>query len=259
MARQPASGPHPLRALAPDRGRGFGVRGAGLLLAGTRQPGRGRRRRTRLSPPHGHGAPRHLRCRDRKPHRGPAAGHAGSAGPLHVKPVHAVIPRAWQRPSARVGLVTLGVLVVLALLGPLALPEPAHQGNLLTHALLPPQASHPFGTDQLSRDVLSRVVSGLRLSLSIGLIAAALAVGLGTGVGLAAGTLRGAVESVLMRTVDALLAIPRLFVLLLAAAMWDRVPLAALVLLLGVTGWYGTSRLVRAEVARLRNEPFAAA
>jgi ABC-type dipeptide/oligopeptide/nickel transport system permease subunit len=103
------------------------------------------------------------------------------------------------------------------------------------------------------------VVSGLRLSLVIGFLAALLAVGLGTGVGLAAATLGGTAESAIMRIVDALLAIPRLFVLLLAAAAWERIPLAALVLLLGLTGWYGTSRLVRADVARIRDEPFAAA
>ena len=176
-----------------------------------------------------------------------------------MRAIRAALPMAWRRPAARIGGVALALLALLAIFGPLALPDPAHQGNLLTNALLSPQAAHPFGTDQLSRDVLSRVVSGMRLSLAIGFIAATLAVGLGTGVGLAAGTLGGAAESLLMRTVDALLAIPRLFVLLLAAAMWDRVPLAALILLLGLTGWYGTSRLVRAEVARLRNEPFTAA
>ena len=61
-----------------------------------------------------------------------------------------------------------------------------------------------------------------------------------------------------MRIVDALLAIPRLFVLLLVLAVWDRVPLPALVLLLALTGWYGTSRLVRAETVRLRGEDFVA-
>ncbi len=62
-----------------------------------------------------------------------------------------------------------------------------------------------------------------------------------------------------MRIVDALLAIPRLFILLLVLAVWDRVPLPALVLLLALTGWYGTSRLVRAETVRLRSEDFVRA
>ena len=91
------------------------------------------------------------------------------------------------------------------------------------------------------------------------MLAAVLAVTLGTFVGLVAGTWGGAIDAVLMRLVDALLAIPRLFVLLLVLAVWDRVPLPALVLLLGLTGWYGTSRLVRGEALRLHREEFVRA
>jgi peptide/nickel transport system permease protein len=59
-----------------------------------------------------------------------------------------------------------------------------------------------------------------------------------------------------MRLVDAALAVPRLFILLLLLAVWERIPLAALIVILGTTGWFGTSRLVRGEVLRLRHEPF---
>ncbi|HEX5633408.1 MAG TPA: ABC transporter permease [Gemmatimonadales bacterium] len=165
----------------------------------------------------------------------------------------------WARPTGRAGLVLLAALALAALVGPALLPDPAAQGDLLTEALLPPGGAHPFGTDQLSRDVLARTASGLRLSLTLGLLAAVLAVGVGTAVGLVAGAWGGAVDAVLMRLVDALLAIPRLFLLLLALAVWDPIPMPALVLLLGVTGWYGTSRLVRGEAARLREEEFVAA
>lgn len=168
----------------------------------------------------------------------------------------ALLRAVWARPSGRTGLLALAVLALVALLGPLFLPDPTAQGDLLSGALLPPGAGHLLGTDQLSRDLLSRIVSGLRLSLIIGLSAAFLAVVLGAGVGLVAGSRAGVVDAVLMRIVDALLAIPRLFILLLVLAVWDRVPLAALVLLLAVTGWYGTSRLVRAETVRLRSEDF---
>ncbi|MCU0621332.1 MAG: ABC transporter permease [Gemmatimonadales bacterium] len=166
---------------------------------------------------------------------------------------------AWRRPAGRAGVLLLGALALVATLGPLVLPDPAAQGDLLTEALRPPDAAHPFGTDQLSRDVLARVATGLRLSLGLGLLAAVLAVALGTAVGLVAGAWGGAVDALLMRLVDALLAIPRLFVLLLALAVWDPIPLGALVVLLGVTGWYGTSRLVRNEARRLHAEEFVRA
>lgn len=162
----------------------------------------------------------------------------------------------WRRASGRVGLVVLLALIGVALVGPLLLPDPAHQGDLINGTLLPPGAGHLLGTDQLGRDVLARVVNGLRLSLVIGLVAATLAAVLGGSIGLIAGSRAGILDTVLMRLVDALLAIPRLFLLLLVLAAWDRVPLPALVLLLAVTGWYGTSRLVRAEAVRLRNEDF---
>ena len=165
----------------------------------------------------------------------------------------------WSRPVGRAGLLLLGALALLAIVCPFLLPDPALQGDLLAESLRPPGAGHPFGTDQLSRDVLARVAVGLRLSLLLGVLAALLAVTLGTTVGLVAGAWGGVVDALLMRLVDALLAIPRLFVLLLALAVWDRVPLPALVLLLGLTGWYGTSRLVRGEARRLHREEFVRA
>jgi peptide/nickel transport system permease protein len=171
----------------------------------------------------------------------------------------ALFPAIWHRAGGRAGLVLLALLVTAAVLGPPLLPNPTAQGDLLHEALLPPGAGHPLGTDQLSRDVLSRVASGLRLSLLIGLAAALLAVVLGTAVGLVAGSKPGWLDAALMRFVDALLAIPRLFILLLALAAWDRIPLPALILLLALTGWYGTSRLVRADAARLRGEDYVQA
>jgi len=176
-----------------------------------------------------------------------------------VTPRRAALHTVWRRPAGRAGLIALALLALLALIGPLVLPDPTAQGDLLNGALLPPGPGHLLGTDQLSRDVLSRIVTGLRLSLIIGLASACLAVALGAAVGLIAGSRAGMVDTVLMRIVDALLAIPRLFVLLLVLAVWDRVPIPALVLLLALTGWYGTSRLVRAETVRLRGEDFVRA
>ena len=74
-----------------------------------------------------------------------------------------------------------------------------------------------------------------------------------------AGYVGGAVDTVLMRLIDAALAIPRLFLLLLVLAVWEQVPVAVLVLLIGATGWFGTGRLVRGEVLRLREESYVRA
>src|SRR5439155_25721179 len=113
--------------------------------------------------------------------------------------------------------------------------------------------------DVSSRDVWSRLVYGAGLSLGIGTFGMLVAVTVGAGVGAAAGYWRGGVDALLMRSVDVGLAMPRMFVLLMAVALWQRLPLALLVLLIGLTGWFGTSRLVRAEVLTLRERDFVAA
>jgi peptide/nickel transport system permease protein len=166
---------------------------------------------------------------------------------------------AGRTPRGRAGLAFLVFLVALALVGPLLLPDPFRQFDLLDLASTPPSADHPFGTDQLSRDVLSRVVSGARISLAVAGLAVALSVTLGAGIGLVAGYWGGAVDAALMRLVDAALAVPRLFLLLLVLAVPDRIPLVALILVIGTTGWFTTSRVVRAETLRLRDETFVRA
>jgi len=176
-----------------------------------------------------------------------------------VRIIREALQAVWGTPRGRAGLMFLGFLVLLALLGPLLLPDPARQFDLDELATSPPSADHPFGTDQLSRDVLSRVVSGARISLAVAALAVGLSITLGAGVGLVAGYWGGAVDALLMRVVDGALAIPRLFLLMLVLVVPDRVPLLALILLIGTTGWFATSRLVRAEVLRLREEAFVRA
>jgi peptide/nickel transport system permease protein len=173
-----------------------------------------------------------------------------------VTPLADALYRAWRTPRGRAGAVMLGTFVLLSLAAPPFLPDPSAQPDVLSQASLPPSIAHPFGTDQLSRDVLARVVSGGRISLSVAFIAVLLSVTLGAAVGLTAGYWRGALDVVLMRLEDGALAIPRLFLLLLVLSVWDRVPVPMLILLIGTTGWFGTSRLVRGEVLRLREEPY---
>src|SRR5207245_1032123 len=97
-----------------------------------------------------------------------------------------------------------------------------------------------------------RLVYGARISLGIGAIAMLVAVTTGVVVGGVAGYFRRWVDATLMRLVDVGLAMPRMFMLLMVVALWEHVPLAVLVLLIGLTGWFGTSRLVRAEVLSVR-------
>jgi peptide/nickel transport system permease protein len=95
--------------------------------------------------------------------------------------------------------------------------------------------------------------------VAVALLAVALSISLGAMVGTAAGYFGGTVDTVLMRLVDGALAVPRLFLLLLVLAVPERVPLIALIVLIGATGWFATSRLVRGEVLRLREEAYVRA
>ena len=175
-----------------------------------------------------------------------------------MTPARALVESVWRRTPGRIGLLILLAVVLAAVAGPLVLPSPVEQPDI-EHGGRPPSLAHPMGTDQLSRDVLARVAGGARVSLSVAAIAVAMSITLGALVGLMAGYHGGAVDAVLMRVVDAALAIPRLFLLLLLLALWERIPLAAFILVVGATGWFGTSRLVRAEVLRLRESEYVMA
>jgi peptide/nickel transport system permease protein len=175
-----------------------------------------------------------------------------------VRPVLDALAAAWRHPQGRTGALLLVIVVVTAVVGPLLLPDPLAQPDILAGSM-PPGLGHPFGTDQLNRDILSRVVTGARISLGVALLAVALSMTLGAAVGLVSGYLGGMVDATLMRLVDGALAIPRLFILLMVLAVWERVPVLALILLIGATGWFATSRIVRAEVLRLREETYVRA
>src|SRR5207249_1056292 len=146
-----------------------------------------------------------------------------------------------------------------AFAAPVVAPYPPYYQIDIEHPIPPRSAPFSLGADPLSRDVWSRVVYGARVSLGIGAVAMLVAASVGTAVGAVAGYFRRWVDTTLMRLVDVGLAMPRIFVLLMAVALWEHIALWVLVLLIGLTGWFGTSRLVRAEVLSLRERDFVAA
>ncbi len=169
--------------------------------------------------------------------------------------------RGWARFRTRRVAVAAGVLVLLlaraALAAPLLAPaDPLAQPDPVALQNQPPSAQHLLGTDRFSRDVLSRLLFGARVSLGVGAAAALLAVLLGAGVGVAAGLASPAADQLLMRSVDVGLALPRVFLILLVLALWDDAPPALVVVLIALTGWFQTSRVVRALVLRLRESEF---
>ena len=166
---------------------------------------------------------------------------------------------------ARAGLVLLGALGALALLAPLvAGADPVAQGDVVATRFLAPLAQGPdgsfhlLGTDRFGRDVWARLVHGARVSLLTGFLATAIAVGIGLVVGTVAGVWRGALGRALMAATDFALALPRVVLLLLLAALWP--PSGVLVVVvLGLTGWMSIARLVHGEAVALMARPFVLA
>jgi peptide/nickel transport system permease protein len=159
------------------------------------------------------------------------------------------------------GLVTggamLAVLVIAALLGPLVSPyEPnAHDFDAL---LRPPELAHPFGTDNFGRDVLTRVLYGAAIDLRIGLLAVVFPFVFGSLVGAAAGYYGGWVETLVMRVVDVIIAVPFL-VLVIAVVAFLGPGEVNVLLAIGGVQWVTYARLVRGEVLREKNLEYAAA
>jgi peptide/nickel transport system permease protein len=150
--------------------------------------------------------------------------------------------------------VVVGALVVLAALAPLLAPwDPNRPDTKLI--LMPPTASHWLGTDQLGRDVLSRILYGSRVSLAVGFVSVGIATLIGVLLGAAAGYHGGAVDSVIMRLVDLMLVFPRFFLLLAVLALL-KPSIWTIMAIIGLTGWMGVARLVRAEFLTLREREF---
>jgi len=163
--------------------------------------------------------------------------------------------RFFRHPGATRGMVVLVFLATVALCAPLVTAFAPYQ-QILTLQDHPPSWLHPLGTDFLGRDVWSRFAYGARVSLGVGTLGMLVAVTLGGLVGAAAGYFRGWTDALLMRCVDVGLSIPRIFLVLAGIALWGKLGLAALIMLLGFTGWFTTSRIVRAEVMSVRERPY---
>ncbi|MBU2468327.1 MAG: ABC transporter permease [Proteobacteria bacterium] len=158
---------------------------------------------------------------------------------------------------ALVGLVVVLGLLVVALGAPWLTP---HDPNAIDvdAILLPPSLSHPFGTDELGRDVFSRMIMGSRVSLEVGLISAGLATLIGVVLGALAGYYGGWVESTVMRFTDMMLCFPTFFLILAVIALLEP-SILNIMAVIGLTSWMGVARLVRAEFLSLKEREYVVA
>lgn len=157
------------------------------------------------------------------------------------------------------GLILLGVIAIAVVLGPLLSPYAYDEQSL---ALLgeprAPSLAHWLGTDELGRDVLTRLLYGGRISLAVGLAGAAVATGIGTVFGALSGYFGGWVDQLLMRFTDVMLSVPALPLVLVVAGLIRPNP-TLLILLIAALIWTGAARLVRAHVRTIRGADYIAA
>ncbi|HOC59504.1 MAG TPA: ABC transporter permease [Smithellaceae bacterium] len=153
------------------------------------------------------------------------------------------------------GIVVL--LFVVSILAPLI--SPYDPGAIdLQNVLAPPSAGHWFGTDQLGRDVMSRMIWGARISLKVGFVATGLAIFIGMILGAVAGFYGGWIDALIMRFVDIMLCFPTFFLILAVIAFLEP-SIWNIMIVIGLTGWMGVTRLVRADFISLRERDFVRA
>jgi peptide/nickel transport system permease protein len=157
---------------------------------------------------------------------------------------------------ALAGLAIIVLLYLVALLAPLIAPhDPIAQQDIARTSYLSPRPGNWLGTDRFGRDILTRIIYGSRISLSIGFIATVISITIGTLFGALAGYFGGKVDTLIMRFTDMVLAFPRLVLLIMIVALFGP-SITMIILVLGLTQWPGTTRIVRGDVLSLREREF---
>jgi len=176
------------------------------------------------------------------------------ASPTSPNPARALLRAVLRHHLSRAGLTIIAVLCFIAIFAPVLAPFDPYDQDLY-RVLAPPSAVHWLGTDNLGRDLFSRILYGARVSLFVGIVSSLLSAGLGVVIGLVAGFKGGAVDSIIMRITDAFLCFPPLiFILAMSAALGPG--LHNVMLSFAIFGWTGFARITRGQVLLVRELPF---
>lgn len=160
-----------------------------------------------------------------------------------------------RQPGVAMPAALLVVIVLLAIIGPWLAPQPFDAIDFAADWGRGPSFAHPFGTDELGRDLFARVCVGGRLSLAVGLVSTLVALAIGIAWGATAGYLGGRVDAVMMRIVDILYALPFMFFVILLMVLFGRHWLLIFVAI-GAVSWLDMARIVRGQTLALRRREF---
>jgi peptide/nickel transport system permease protein len=165
--------------------------------------------------------------------------------------------RFFRDKLAVAGLVTVLAFFIISISAPILAPYDPTAIDV-ANILAPPSLAHPFGTDELGRDVLSRMIFGAGISLKVGFVAVGIAVAIGVVLGAVAGFYGGIVDLCIMRLVDIMLCFPSFFLILAVIAFLEP-GIFNIMAVIGLTSWMGITRLVRAEFLSLKGRDFVLA
>lgn len=168
-----------------------------------------------------------------------------------------IVKRFTRNRLSVIGAVTVLLLITISLLAPFIAPYDPTAIDV-RHTLSPPSKAHLLGTDELGRDLLSRIIWGSRVSLKVGFVAVGIAIIIGIVIGAIAGFYGGKVDAILMRFVDIMLAFPTFFLILAVIAILEP-SIFTIMAVIGITSWMDVARLVRAEFLTLKERDFVSA
>ena len=169
--------------------------------------------------------------------------------------------RFMRNKAAMISLVILALIVLFSFIGPKVAVWPYEQidwntmGSAATLGIPSIETGHYFGTDDLGRDIYSRVIQGTQISLMVGVVGATIAVVVGTLYGATSGYIGGRTDQIMMRIVDILMAIPFMFVLILLLVVFGR-SIVMLFVGIGLLSWLDMSRIVRGQTLNIKNKEF---
>jgi len=182
--------------------------------------------------------------------------------PLPLRVLFAILTFARRKPLGFLGAIFVVALIFTAIFAPLLAPYPPNKIDL-RHKLEGPSAAHKLGTDATGKDVLSRLIYGARISISVGFGAVAISTVFATALGMLSGYIGGWFDSIVQRFVDAWQAMPGLIILITFLGIVRRMPnvdvLLAMIIAIGVLSIAGRSRVDRSAVITLRNMPYVEA
>jgi len=174
-----------------------------------------------------------------------------------VRLLHVIGKRFSRNKLSVLGTIAIFLLIMVAALAPFLAPYDPTSIDV-HHVLSPPSLKHPLGTDELGRDLLSRIIWGSRISLKVGFVAVGISVLIGIVIGALAGFYGGLIDATLMRFVDIMLAFPTFFLILAVISILEQ-NIFTIMVVIGITSWMDVARLVRAEFLSLKEKDFVSA